>query len=668
MQYTTRGGDRLKPRKDIIELLEEGNIRADEYYFKNLCAPPLLSFIPFQDILYLNRLATSIQLSAKIEYKYQEIDRVMERNNFVRMGRGTNRAVYRHLENKYICVKVAIDDVGIRDNPREFINQDYLYPFVCKIFEVDPTGTVALVERVNPITNRDEFASIGHKIFDLIRFWFTGKYVMEDIGVDYFMNWGTRYIDGCPVLLDFPYMYELDYSKIHCCKPDIGGVCGGEIDYDDGYNRLVCTKCGARYKATELSMHRSNLKVDKEACKMNLKVKFTRSNGEVLDIDASSKVSSRSVIEDRYAAAQAATSNYSKKLAPRLDYTPSLGARLVFDEQPEQKEEPVVEQPKEETQDADVTVDPSDDIYKHVDTSEVSIPVEDESDNVVGQEESIDINDVVSELESYDDDEICVLIRMLNDDTIMKIYKGIKESCVDHVSNDNQIEDNGDDTDNDSGEEVDPPTDDESDGAADQEEDTEEVVVEQESEKEVIDKHSFDDLVEEKEDAPNEHNITLQGDFIPSNNATIKATLVHEDAKEEQEDTSSAPKYPVSFVYGDKCLFANEKINLDNIRSINWFGYYVVFTEDENNMIILNRDMNEDEEKRIYGTVMMDHSLDFPNGDFDTINIGDTLIITDIYAGYDDLKFIDGDELYEDLIHDKYTGNEDDYISKDASK
>lgn len=241
-------------REDMKKLLESGDLRADEYYWKHLSGPPLASLLPLWEINQLNLIATSLKLSGNINKKYDMIDEIMERYGFVRLGRGTNRAVYRYLENDTFCVKVAVDAVGIQDSPREFINQEYLYPFVAKVFEVDPTGTVSVVERVDQITNRDEFESIASKIYDLIRFWFTGKYVMEDIGTKYFMNWGTRRIDGCPVLLDYPYMYEVDYRKLKCRNqlPD-GSICNGYIDYDAGYNYLYCEKCGARYKAIELA-------------------------------------------------------------------------------------------------------------------------------------------------------------------------------------------------------------------------------------------------------------------------------------------------------------------------------------------------------------------------------------------------------------------------------
>lgn len=56
--------------------------------------------------------------------------------------------------------------------------------------------------------------------------------------------------------MDFPYLYEVDGQKLYCNAPAIPGrkdiPCGGQIDYDDGFNNLICTKCGRHYQAREL--------------------------------------------------------------------------------------------------------------------------------------------------------------------------------------------------------------------------------------------------------------------------------------------------------------------------------------------------------------------------------------------------------------------------------
>lgn len=58
------------------------------------------------------------------------------------------------------------------------------------------------------------------------------------------------------MLHDFPYLYELDGEKLHCTEPDPNDPskpCGGLIDYDDGFNKLYCKKCGKWYRVQELA-------------------------------------------------------------------------------------------------------------------------------------------------------------------------------------------------------------------------------------------------------------------------------------------------------------------------------------------------------------------------------------------------------------------------------
>ncbi len=241
-------------RSAIIDKMQSKLISIDEFNFEKLSAPPLYSLLSQQDIDRLYSIAKSIRYSGNINAKYKAIDEVMKPRGFVKLSAGTNRVVYKHLEIDTIVAKVAVDDVGIKDNPREFNNQHILKPFVTKVFEVDPSGVVGIFERVIPITSREEFLSIADDVYELINKFFIGEYIMEDIGTKFFMNWAIRIGFG-PVLLDFPYCYKLDGNKIYCHAPNNNeefGICGGVIDYDDGYNNLYCKKCGARYRAKEL--------------------------------------------------------------------------------------------------------------------------------------------------------------------------------------------------------------------------------------------------------------------------------------------------------------------------------------------------------------------------------------------------------------------------------
>lgn len=179
-------------RNAMIERMQSRAVTIDEFNFDNLTAPPLCSLLTLNDIDQLYSIATSVKYSGNARKKYQAINDVLKPRGFVKLGSGTNRVVYKFLENSSFVLKVAVDAVGIKDNPREFMNQAIFKPFVTKVFEVDPTGVVATVERVMPITSREEFLSIADDVYDVINEWFLGKYIMADIGTKFFMNWGTR--------------------------------------------------------------------------------------------------------------------------------------------------------------------------------------------------------------------------------------------------------------------------------------------------------------------------------------------------------------------------------------------------------------------------------------------------------------------------------------------
>jgi len=265
--------DRIKSRKTTIE----------EFNFDKLTAPPIAMMFTQQDIQDLYYIAHSIKLSAHPEKKLQYINDIMSRRGFVKFIGGTNRISYRPIEDNSFLVKVAIDDVGRSDNPREFKNQHALKPFVTKVFEVSPCGTLGVFERVVPITNRQEFMSVSEDVFTLINEWLIGEYVMDDIGSNYFMNYGIRKNFGV-VLLDYPYMHKVDYNKLFCALEDKthstkSGLCEGEIDYDDGYNKLVCKKCGAIYKAIDLAKAIEDEKIIIKGGKLKMSLKINISGG-----------------------------------------------------------------------------------------------------------------------------------------------------------------------------------------------------------------------------------------------------------------------------------------------------------------------------------------------------------------------------------------------------
>lgn len=311
-------------RRDIIKRLLYPKCKtAIEFKFDTLIVNPLLSYITIQDIAQLNKIATSIKYSSKPKEKYMMIDQILNPRGFKKMASGTNRVTYRFLNDYRIVLKVAIDKVGLSDNGNEYRNQHLLKPFVTKCFEVSPCGTVGLFERVVPITSREEFINISEDVFDLINN-LIGKYVLEDIGEKYYMNYGLREGFG-PVLLDYPYVFELDGRKLICNAPeplDPQGYCRGEIDYDVGFNNLICTKCGKRYLATELKSEDKSNKPKIIVKGEDISMRCVLKRGD----EVVAKLNSESPVE-------------TKTIRPRKEFN-NLKTVLTREEEPEENYKP----------------------------------------------------------------------------------------------------------------------------------------------------------------------------------------------------------------------------------------------------------------------------------------------------------------------------------------
>ena len=247
---------------DVLDILMAKRTTPLEFNFDSLMIPPIWYYLTQEDVNKLRHIATSARLSSKIDQKYQMIDDIMRNRGFKRFSAGTNRVVYRFLEDDRFLVKIAVDKVGMQDNPMEYKNQFLLKPYVTKMFYTSQCGVVGFVERVIQIKNKAEFKEIAGDVFEILVNKVLGKYVVEDVGVKYFMNWGVRIGSG-PVLLDYPYIYKLDGKKLFCTKtdPTTNIPCNGEIDYDCGFNHLVCTKCGKIYLASDLRDNQDNNKI-----------------------------------------------------------------------------------------------------------------------------------------------------------------------------------------------------------------------------------------------------------------------------------------------------------------------------------------------------------------------------------------------------------------------
>ena len=306
---------------DIAALYFRRRLEDGGFDWEHFTHAPISSYISLPEIQYFDHIATSAKLAGKSKrYKIDMMSEVLRPKGFIYMTAGTNRVVFRNDYDQSFLLKIGFDSTGINDSLREFHNQEVLKPFVPKVFDVSARGTIGLVERVHPILNRAEFTSVAGQIFDILNKKILGKYVLEDIGTDFFKNWGLR--DGFgPVLLDYPYVYEIDGSKLVCNKPlPDGTLCKGLIDYDEGFNTLVCEHCGRRHTAKSLAKNNGAILITKDYLTqqrgrrtMQLpKVQIKRSDGSTYGDDLSVNVK-EDVVMKRH-------TTYSKELKVNINF------------------------------------------------------------------------------------------------------------------------------------------------------------------------------------------------------------------------------------------------------------------------------------------------------------------------------------------------------------
>lgn len=353
-------------RNYVLNLVKSKDVTREEFNWDKLSAPPIRAFFTDYDLQRLQEIATSLRYSAKPQVKYQEIDKMMKSKGFVKLSAGTNRVVYRCIENDTFVAKIAYGSVAMQDNINEFINQNILKPFCAKTFEVAGNGVIAFSERVNPITSREEFLSIAEDVFELITEFIIGEYVMDDIGTKFFMNYGVRtaFRFG-PVILDYATTYKLDGNKLYCCKPDNNsetGVCGGLLDYDAGYNNIVCSKCGRIYKAKELELKIKENKIVTKTFKGEFNKMKVRISGGTKNVDVTTVVNNIVVEEPREEEETTVYADKKRSIHVKLGKSDETTERIVKTP----KQESVIDAKVEEVKEVEVEA------AKEIPTSEVA--------------------------------------------------------------------------------------------------------------------------------------------------------------------------------------------------------------------------------------------------------------------------------------------------------
>lgn len=235
---------------------KNGEIAFPEFDYGGLTRPPIHSYLPFNVINQIKNLVHDPKLMARPSQKYKLMNDILRPIGFRHLASGTNRRTFYSIFDEGIVLKIALDSVGEEANLREYQTQYFIQPFCAKTFDVLPDGLIALSERVEPMKEEDYKNTWSSDIFDFIFQILNRGYIMEDVGGNFFKNWGVRFGFG-PVILDYPYIYEINWHKLKCSKKDpiTNDKCLGDLDYDysRGMSEIICTKCGARYSAKYLA-------------------------------------------------------------------------------------------------------------------------------------------------------------------------------------------------------------------------------------------------------------------------------------------------------------------------------------------------------------------------------------------------------------------------------
>lgn len=286
----------IQIKNSILEqYLYTGFKTVDEFNFDSLKTYPLIYFLNDYDISIINKIITDPRSNDPVK-KFAILDDIMGQKNFYRLAGGTNRVVYAHNIINNIVIKIALSRSALSDNIREMYNQDFIKPYCCKVFEVSPCGTVGLFEKVYRITTRQEFNTIWEDIKFMLTNKILGKYVAKDIGWKEMFNYGIRIGFG-PVILDFPYIYPLDGSKLICTGDETNNIkCNGLIDYTEDFDTLYCTKCGKIYEPIMLARKDFGSFTPKISRRIkgveNMKIEIVKGDNVIVEKDLSKEIPS----------------------------------------------------------------------------------------------------------------------------------------------------------------------------------------------------------------------------------------------------------------------------------------------------------------------------------------------------------------------------------------
>lgn len=205
--------------------------------------------------------------------------------NFLPVGSGTNRI---GIQIEDTVFKIALDDHGKTDNQREFKYTDKLQPFVIRVYECLPDGLIAACEPFTLISEGEFKGDDTRKeIFDILER-ISKHFFIGDIGytVKNYQNWGRRKTDHHIGILDFAYIYTVDYNLFRCDCPS-----RSFLQYDENYIDLFCPICKKKWTFGQIR-RRLNRKQEKEEIGDISKLSYNIHNEkEIVDVNPNYTIS-----------------------------------------------------------------------------------------------------------------------------------------------------------------------------------------------------------------------------------------------------------------------------------------------------------------------------------------------------------------------------------------
>lgn len=158
------------------------------------------------------------------------------------LGTGTNRVGVKI--DGYVF-KIALDQMGMIDNTREFKYSKVLQPYVIEVYDCLKNGIIAVSEYVTPF-GEDDYYDHMPEVREILKD-ISSQYLIGDIGLttNNYGNWGIVNPDGIIKCLDFAYIYSFGYQTFQCS-------CGELLVYDDAFVNLYCPNCNKKYTFREV--------------------------------------------------------------------------------------------------------------------------------------------------------------------------------------------------------------------------------------------------------------------------------------------------------------------------------------------------------------------------------------------------------------------------------